>query len=348
MRRGQGSNGAIAAADANVSIVQLPSLPVPFSNGYRFPLRAERAADELQLLAPDIIEAGDPYTLAWSALRAGDRLGIPTVGFYHSDLPRMVHLRLGSPGRRLAAAYIGNLYSRFDLVLAPSRAMLHDLRELGIDSAQHQPLGVDVSAFRPAANPLDLRARLGLAPGTRMLAYVGRFAREKNLPWLFEAVRRLGPTYHLVAIGGGKDYLAPPANVTLLPYLSSCSRLTRVLSGCDVFVHAGDKETFGLAVLEAMACGLPVVGMAAGGVAELVPANCGVLVEPQGGKSIAAGIEALFETDIKIMGSKAREHVVDHYSWDNVFCGLLAHYRALVTRQDSAADRPLQLAHDLR
>jgi alpha-1,6-mannosyltransferase len=348
MRSGQGDNRASGATGANVSIVHLPSLPVPFSNGYRFPLRAERAAEELQLLDPDIIEAGDPYTLAWSALRAGDRLGIPVVGFYHSDLPRMVHLRLGSPGHRIAEAYVGNLYSRFDLVLAPSQAMLRDLRQRGIATAQHQPLGVDVSAFRPADKPLDLRAWLGLAPNTRLLAYVGRFAREKNLPWLFDAVRRLGPAYHLVAIGGGRDYLAPPANVTLLPYLASRSRLARLLSGCDAFVHAGDKETFGLAVLEAMACGLPVVGMAAGGVAELVPADCGVLVEPLGGKAIATGIEALFQYDPKAMGSRARQYVVDHYSWDSVFRGLLAHYRALVTRQDSASDRPLRLAHDVR
>jgi alpha-1,6-mannosyltransferase len=333
----------------NIGLVNLPCPPLPFSNGYRFPLHAQRGADELVLLRPHIIEAGDPYTLAWSALDAGERLGVPVVGFYHSDLPRMVGLRFGSPGRRLAEAYVADLYSRFDLVLAPSRAMQRDLQARGIADARWQPLGVDVDAFRPIEDAVDLRASLGLRASVHLLVYAGRFAREKNLPWLFDAMRRLGPDFHLVAIGGGRDYLAPPRNVTLLPYQASRARLVRLLCACDVFVHAGDKETFGLAVLEAMSCGLPVVGMAAGGVAELVTPECGVLVDPDGGAdAIATGIAALCAADPRATGRAARRHVAERYGWDRVFADQVAQYRKLVAVHGSTSGRPWRLLHGLR
>src|SRR5687767_9898341 len=70
--------------------IGLPSFPLPFSNGYRVAMRRSPAARRLVSLRPSLIEAGDPYTLAWAALAAGEELGVPVVAFCHSDLPRLL------------------------------------------------------------------------------------------------------------------------------------------------------------------------------------------------------------------------------------------------------------------
>lgn len=69
--------------------------PIPFGNGYRFPLRRGGWVSTLLALQPDVIEAGDPYITAWAALDAGRKLDVPVLGFYHSDLPRLITNRLG-------------------------------------------------------------------------------------------------------------------------------------------------------------------------------------------------------------------------------------------------------------
>ena len=121
--------GAIAARAG--TRVTLPAPPIPFGHGYRFPLRRQAWVEQLAGLAPDIIEAGDPYVLAWAALQAGGRLQVPVVGFYHSDLPRLVGTRAGQWTNRWLNAYIARLYRHFDRVLAPSHVMANKLRSPG-------------------------------------------------------------------------------------------------------------------------------------------------------------------------------------------------------------------------
>src|ERR1041385_4560352 len=69
--------------------ISIPSPRIPFANGYRFPIENWRWRQALENLEPDIIEAGDPYQLAWTTQLVAQDLGIRTVGFHHSDLARM-------------------------------------------------------------------------------------------------------------------------------------------------------------------------------------------------------------------------------------------------------------------
>ena len=93
---------------------------------------------------------------------------------------------------------------------------------------------------------------------------------------LVEAVERLGDPYVLLLIGAGAG--APSSDrVICMDYQSDPVDQAAILAGCDAFVHANDNEPFGLIVLEAMACGLPVIGIDAGGVAESVDASVGGL-----------------------------------------------------------------------
>ena len=315
-------------APAEAGLIALSSMPLPLSHGYRVPLGRAQAARRLIALAPSVIEAGDPYTLAWAALDAGRALGVPVVGFCHSDLPRLMRERYGRRAERLAALYCARLYGRFDLVLAPSRATAERLRAWGVTSARHQPLGVDVSTFHPDRRDPQIRHQLGLAPTTRLLVYTGRFAPEKNLDVLADAMRKLGPRYVALLAGAGALPSALPSNVRVLPYIPDRPKLATLIASCDVFVHPGDQETFGLAALEALACGVPVVGAHAAGLAELVTPEAGLLVAPRSPAALAHGVAALFDDDIAERAVGARQ-LAERYAWNHVLASLLECYTAL-------------------
>lgn len=301
---------------------------MPLGDGYRFPLRISPWREALIALRPDLIEAGDPYLTAWATRAAAEKLGIPIVAFFHSDLPRMLEQRVKAWIKPIARSYLRSLYSGFDLVLAPSRAMLDQLDAWGIRNIALQPLGVDTKIFTPAARRANLRKQLGLPPDTRLLIYAGRFAREKNLHALVDAVGILGRPYHLLMVGGERRKALTPT-ATVLSYERDEARLACLLASCDAFVHAGDQETFGLVVIEAMACGLPVVAVAQAGVKELVNERVGMPVDRPEPQKLSAAISGLFERDLEALGKTARSKVLHTHSWDVAFRQLLRHYSLL-------------------
>ncbi|HEV2269348.1 MAG TPA: glycosyltransferase [Steroidobacteraceae bacterium] len=317
-------------------VCTLAGYPVPGSFNYRLPLDPRRWLRLLEALDPDLIEVGDAFHPAWAAWRHARRRGIPLAAFYHSNLPQIISHRMG--GRlteRTLERYISWLYERFDVVFAPSRMMCDLLNGVGVQHAVHQPLGVDVEVFQPERRGQWLRERLAVAPATRVLVYAGRFAGEKNLPVLLEAFALLGAPYHLLLIGGDRE-ARPAANVTMLPYRRDSIELAQWLASADALVHAGTKETFGLVILEAMACGRPVVAARAGAIPEFVDEGVGVLAEPGSGTSMAEAIAALYERDIEALGASARAKVLRKFTWNRAFQGQMATYKALLGRERAA------------
>jgi len=313
-------------------IFSLASARIPLAGGYRAPLRPWQWRKWLADLAPDLIEVGDPYHLAWAALDAAKDCGAATAAFAHSDLPRMLASRFGPFAGRAADRYLRKLYSHFDMVQAPSRLIAERLRRSGIERVIVQPLGVDGEIFHPARRKGLLRAQLGLAADTRLLIFAGRMAREKQIPLLMDAFARLGTPYHLVIVGGEiRQRLS--ANVTLLPYEHDSLSLARLLASADALVHAGAQETFGMVVVEAMACGLPVVGVRGGAVPELVDESVGALANPGDAESLADAVDSLYERDIAQMGAAARLRVERRYAWPSTFALQLDRYVRLRRRE---------------
>jgi alpha-1,6-mannosyltransferase len=320
-------------------IVSLSSPRIPFGHGYRLPLSLVRWADALCRLEPDVIEAGDPYHLAWAALAAARRLEIPAVAFAHSDLPRMLGMRLGRPGVVLSELYLRRLYGGFDLILAPSATIAARLRGMGIKRVALQPLGVDTVLFQPGRADAGLRTELCLPDETRLLIYAGRLSAEKHVPLLACAAELLGAPYHLLVVGGTQFRRASP-RVTWLPYQQDTIRLARLIASCDALVHAGEHETFGLVFLEAMACGLPVVGVRSGAVPEIVDPAVGRVAEARDAASLANAVRNLFAADWRAMGALARRRVEAHHGWEPLFRRQLVQYASLVHRAEAHAVAP--------
>ena len=320
-----------------VELGGFPQLRVP--GGYRVPLRIDRWSRVLRELEPDVIEAADPYHLPWVVLGVAEKLGIPAVAFAHSDLARLFADRFAPAIGRLTGRYLRHLYRRFDCVLAPSRLIAERLGDLGVANIAIQPLGVDGAIFHPSRADPSLRDELGLAPRTRLLVFAGRMAREKEIPLLLRVLQTLGDPYHLLLVGGERrEALAP--NVTMLPYEQDPARLARLLASSDALIHAGRHETFGMILVEAMACGLPVVAVRSGAVTEIVDTEVGRIAAPDDARSLAAAVRSIFASDRDALGAFARARAERDYLWQNTLPRLVARYADLVRAKAHARGVP--------
>ncbi len=324
--------------DDGQGIVSLQAARLPFGDGYRWPSMPKRWAAWLSSLKPTLIEAGDPYTPGQAALLAGQRVGCPVVGFCHSDPAALAALHFGEWAKKPVEKRWAKLFKSFDKVVSPSHFIARRLEEAGVDQVFVRPLGVEIDTFHPDRRDRDwLVRKLGVSQDTRILVFAGRPAREKNIGVLVDAVQKLGDPYVLVLVGAGAG-LPEEERVISLPFERDPKAVARIVASADAFVHANDREPFGLIVIEAMACGRPVVGVNAGGVAETVDEDVGQLAQTASPRAFAEAIEALFSRDIEAVGQAARARAVDRFAWNRVFEDLCLLYGQLSGQPGFARD----------
>ncbi|MCR5872940.1 glycosyltransferase [Phenylobacterium sp. J426] len=321
--------GARTHAEAD-GIVTVAAARLPFGNGYRMPASLAKWETVLTLLRPDIIEAGDVFVPGHAALEAGEAMGVPVVGFCHTDAAALAALHFGEWAEQPTFNFWAQAYQRFDHVVAPSKHMAARLADAGVERLSIQQLGVDTELFDPVrGDRAKLLRRLGLSAETRLLVFAGRPAREKNIDSMVEAVERLGGPYKLLLVGAGKD-VTPSDSVICLDYERDPVKLAGIIASCDACLHANENEIFGLVVLEAMAAGLPVVGSKRGGVGELIDETVGQPAETVDAKGLAAAIEALFARDLAEISRAARRRAEARHGWDATFEALTRLYGGLV------------------
>ena len=257
------------------------------------------ALERCGLAAPDLVHAHCAYPDGRAAVEYGARHGKPVVvtvhGFDIKGLPSL------DPGFRQLTV---EALERADAVVAVSRDLRKDVLELGVSAEKVRwiPNGVDCRLFTGAIS------RQPGEGGWRLL-YVGRFVEEKGLRILLEAlglIRRRRSDISLTLIGGH------PATGTSGPFLPQVAALG--LSDCvefrdavapeemphhmsrhDLVVLPSFYDSFGIVLIEAMACGLPVVATRCGGPEEVVDDRAGRLVEIGNAEDLAAGILAVID-----------------------------------------------------
>ena len=331
----------VAPGPSTAETSGIGGLPLPFSGGYRFPLRRAATAREIVRHRPDLIEAGDPYRCAWAAQDAGQHLGVPVTAFCHSNLEALVSHTLPRAVHAATRRYLRHLYRRFDAVFAPSQWAADSLRDLGLDNVTLQPHGVDCKLFHPQLRSMAAQWRrdFGCTASEIILLYAGRFAPEKNLDQLTAAVDRLGAPYVLIAVGNGPR---PPrgARCRVIPYQADAATLASALASADMFVHAGDQETFGLAALEALACGTPVVARACAGLMDLIDGRAAIGVERSDESAFAEAIAAVAPV-AGALRDQARRRALQ-FDANQSFSQLLKRYSALCFSSRPADAAPQQ------
>lgn len=311
---------------------------------YRLLLRVGRVREILRRERPDIIEAGDPYHVAWAAWFEACALKIPIVGFYHSHFPdaylRTVKKYCGEQVhdfvQEYARAYIERLYGRLDRTLVPSPRLSDLLSSWGVRNAVVVRLGVDTTVFRPGPPDTEMRQRLGAPAGKVCLLFVGRLAPEKGVHVLLDAFRRLHGAepgrFHLLVVGQGplrrqvEAVARETGAVGWTDDFRDSAELARVYRAADIFVHPGVLETFGLVTVEAQACGVPVVGIRGSYMDRL--AFCGIehWARENTAESLAQAVKGMADGPRHQMAAGVAAAAAA-YAWPKVFAELFAVYR---------------------
>jgi glycosyltransferase involved in cell wall biosynthesis len=208
--------------------------------------------------------------------------------------------------------------------------------------------GVDTKLFTVPrkSEELEFKEELGINPEKKVVLCVCRLAPQKGLQYLmqgFAIARKRFPDSHLVILGTGSEeeklrklgkQLKLGGDFSLIAEKVPEEKLVRIYQASDAFCLPSLWEPFGIVVVEAMACGKPVIGSAIGGIPEIVSKESGFLVQPKNPKAISERLAELFENEgkAKKMGLAGRRIVEGKFTWDNSARGYEKLYGELLFR----------------
>ena len=330
--------------DDESNIIRSPGLPL-VDTGYFLSFQYSREARAL-LQTMDLVHVHHPFLSGRLALRYCRPFDIPIIFTNHTryDLYAQVYLPGIPPGisRGLLETYMPDFCATIDLVVSPSAGMEQVLRSFHVDvPITIVPNGVDIGRFLNSSNPAG-RTELGLAPDDILLVYAGRLAPEKNLSFLLNAFAGVADTLdnlHLLLIGMGPERekleeQARQSGQSRRVHFSgqvSYEKLPELLAMCDLFVTASVSEVHPLSVIEAMAAGLPVLGIRSVGVGDIVCDGVTGLLARQDTAAFAAALTHLcLDAPLRRRMSRAARKEARKYAIERTCAVMADHYQRLV------------------
>jgi phosphatidylinositol alpha 1,6-mannosyltransferase len=287
----------------------------------------------LEDFKPDVIHVAAPFMLGGQAIAAANRMGVPTVAIYQTDLSGYMDRYNMSFARPILDKLMQTIHAPATMNLAPTAEGAKYLRDLGVPRVDVWGRGVDLDLYHPNrkfdAEVEALRAKW--APnGEHIIGYVGRIAAEKQVHRFAELFSI--PNTRVVIVGDGPERNRLEAEfagkpVTFAGKLNGI-HLANAYASFDSFVHFGTEETFGQTIQEAQASGLPVVAPESGGPKYLINSGeTGFLAHPTqhlGFNQIVTDLVESAELRARI-GENARRAVLRN-SWEANNARLIEHY----------------------
>jgi phosphatidylinositol alpha 1,6-mannosyltransferase len=313
-----------------IRVHRVPSRMFPRVTTLPLGLPLPRILRVLRGFEPDVVHLASPALLGYGGLRAAKRLGVPTVAVYQTDVPGFAASYGIGITTRAAWAWFRHLHGMADRTLAPSSATMESLNAQGIPRVHHWARGVDIIGYAPSARDEALRQRWS-PDGKPIVGFVGRLAPEKHVERLISLAA--GDAVQLVVVGDGVDRAKLQSAMPTAVFTGALygEELAAAYASMDVFVHAGEHETFCQVVQEALASGLPVIAPDAGGPRDLVtPWRTGLLL---GVKEFEAQLPAAVAhlLDERPRYALAARRSVLERSWPVICDQLLDHYEAVLS-----------------
>jgi alpha-1,6-mannosyltransferase len=310
--------------------------PQVSSGGYRMILEPWRVLKVLEQFQPTSVEISDKSTLLPVA-RWAKRMGVGCIQFSHERLDAMLALRIGirtgtSTGISAGVSALHRVASRmFDAIVITSRYAAGEFPDVAVRRLRHIPLGVDLAVFQPRVEPMP-------PDGVLRLVHAGRLSREKSpelaVATAVELHRRSVPVqmdvYGQGPMLGKLQALAAGAPVTFHGYIGDRRVLADRLGAADIALSVCPGETFGLAILEALASGTPVVTADRGGGRELVTEASGAWAVPEP-PALADAVLDLAKRDTPATRIAARQRA-EQFDWAETTSSMLRLHHEVTAR----------------
>jgi glycosyltransferase involved in cell wall biosynthesis len=321
------------------SVGNVPSVPFWGYPGEYLALPTGKAFREVKAFRPDIIHTHTPFGLGWEAVATAKFLNIPLVGTHHTFFDHYLkHINLDfSLMKKISWKYLILHYNRYDIVLSPSQALLGEMQRHGLKRKTLSfPNGIDTDFFTPPQN----KQGDGMS-----LIYMGRVSYEKSIDQVIRAFKLINtelPESTLTIVGPGPERKKLESLVQSLG-LSKKVFFTGTLHGeahlkalqaADIFLTASKTDNMPLAVIEAMAVGLPIIGVDALGIPEIVKdGQNGYIVPVDNPEAIAKKtVELLQNNALRTKFSRASRELALEYGEEKNIEALEKIYNSLIQR----------------
>ncbi|MBN1148892.1 MAG: glycosyltransferase [Anaerolineales bacterium] len=343
--------------DDEPNVIRSPGLPL-LDTGYYVSMRYTRQARNL-LRSMDLVHVHQPFLSGYLALRYCKARGTPIVFTNHTryDLYSQAYLPVMPDviGETALQIYLPAFCHSCDMVITPSQGMRDVLLRFGVEvPIQVAPNGIDLEPFRRPVEPLE-RRRFGFNPDDVVLVYVGRLGPEKNLRFLLRSFSGAYQAYDNVAlliVGNGPEredleeqvrHMGVASRVHFagsVPY----ENVARYLAMADAFVTASVTEVHPLTVIEAMAAGLPTLGINSPGIGDIIQDTVtGYLVAEEDLASFTAKMVRMVidHERRREMGKNARQ-AAENYAIERTTQTLLDLYQQVIS-QTAGRQRALRI-----
>jgi len=296
---------------------------------------------------PDIVHVTTEFGIGFRGVKYATSRKLPLVMSCHTDFCKYLKYFDLDPLEVIAEKYFRWLYSFSDKILVPSKNTLEKLKEKDYKNLGIWTRGIDTTKFNAGFRSKDVRKMLGAGDKFAFL-YVGRLSPEKGLHLLIRAIREINNRFPGKAIfiftGDGpyaeKIQQAGLNNVKMTGFKHG-QELSEIYASCDCFAFPSGTETFGNTPLEAMASGLPVVGINGGGVTDFLTHDYNALLSGENNQyTFTKNLISIMENaDLRNRLSENAVNTAISRNWENIFDNLLKDYMEVVEKRSSASSR---------
>ena len=331
----------IPAFPAIGDLVGVRSLPIPGRPDYRLAYgMGGKIRRDLIDFAPNIIHLSAPDALGhWGASYALQK-NIPLIASVHTRFDTYLrYYRLGFLEPSITAV-LRRFYRRCDAIVAPSQSMKDILLDQQMnDDIEIWASGVDNDVFMPSARSLEWRRTLGIADDDMVVGFFGRLVMEKGISVFCDTIAELtrrNVKLRVLVVGDGpaRDWFGNRLPNAIFIGFQSGPALPRALASMDILLNPSVTETFGIVTLEAMSCGVPVVGADSPGTANLIVDGLnGRLIAEDDIDSFADAIANYVAWPVERKAAGAAAYLsAAKCSWDGANRSLAANYIRIIER----------------
>ena len=283
-----------------IHVIGTKGLNIPGVRGLMFKKNAKKALENLvEKEDIDIIHGHYLFPAGAAAVEVGNEHGIKTYVTAHGSDMFEVYKK-----QPLMRSTIKNVLKKADRVFAVSNALKHEIIATGVTGISNKTRicwnSVDIDKFSSKEN--DSFKQENKLIDKPIVLFVGNIIKRKNVESLIEAKKIANSDYYLVIVGDGPLFKklnkkVENENIRDVIFTGSRNDVENIIPSCDVLVLPSFSESFGLVLIEALACGKPVIGSNVGGITEIINENVGLLVDPNKVSSIASAIDKVINDE---------------------------------------------------